>query len=137
MRIRESESEDHPWFNLTPMLDLTFNLLTFFMLATAFVNPEKMLDIQLPEAQSGEAPGKTLEELVINVSREGKVTLSGQVMDGNALLDVLKRAAQRNPTTPVTIRGDRLAHHQEIVRVMDACGTAGLSNLSVGTLEGS
>jgi biopolymer transport protein ExbD len=38
-------------------------------------------------------------------------------------------------TTPVTIRGDRLVHHEDVVGVMDACGSAGLSNLAVGTLE--
>lgn len=121
--------------NLTPMIDVVFQLLIFFMLATTYQNPEKELDIELPSAESGRQEEQMPEELVINVFRDGRIALSGQVLDDAALSNALKSAALRNPDTPVTIRGDRLVHHEHIVQVMDACGLAGLQNLSVGTLE--
>ena len=56
-----------------------------------------------------------------------------RIAERDQLLAVLKGAAQHDAETPVTIRGHRRAQHQSIVGVMDACGVAGLSNLSVGT----
>ena len=72
---------------------------------------------------------------MINVSRDGQLTLGGRSLDRAGLDAELLRVARRDPETPVTIRGDRLVHHEDIVGVMDACGSAGLSNLAVGTLE--
>ena len=51
------------------------------------------------------------------------------------LEEELLRAARSHADVPVTIRGDRLVHHEDVVAVLDACGLAGLSNVAVGTLE--
>jgi biopolymer transport protein ExbD len=123
--------------NLTPLIDVVFQLLIFFMVATTFVNPEKEINIELPQAQSGEHAEEDLDEIVINVLADGSVMVSGQNLAQAALLDTLRARARSNPQTPVTIRGDRLVHHENIVSVMDACGQAGLLNLSVGTIEES
>lgn len=134
MRLSELPDED-PGFNLTPMIDVVFQLLIFFMLATTFQDPEKELDIELPVAESGSEQDKETEELIINVFQDGRVSLQGQILDDGALANALKSAALKNPDTQVTIRGDRLAHHENIVRVMDSCQLAGLQNLAVGTLD--
>ena len=138
MRIREQQdSADEPMFNLTPMIDVVFQLLIFFMLATTYKQEERELGIELPSAASAREPEPLPEEIVINVFRDGRVSLAGRSVEREALESYLQRAGRADPTTPVTIRGDRLVHHEEIVRVMDACGTAGLSNLAVGTLDPS
>lgn len=136
MRIPDPPEED-PGFNLTPMIDVVFQLLIFFMLATTYRDPEKELDIELPVAESGREEQKQPEELVINVFRDGRISLGGQLVDESALGNALRATALRNPDTQVTIRGDRLVHHESVVAVMDACGLAGLQNLAVGTLEGT
>jgi len=137
VKIPEDENNDEMVLNLTPMIDVVFLLLIFFMVATTFLDPEREIDLELPKAESGRSAEQVLEELVINVMRDGSVTLSGQQVDRDGLLQVLRTSAQQDPTTPVTIRGDRLSSHESIVTVMDACGVAGLRNLSVGTLEGT
>ena len=135
MNIRDEEGLDEPAVNLTPMIDVVFQLLIFFMVATTFLDPEREIDVELPEASSGEALDERTDEIVINVMRDGALVLAGDTVDRDALLRTLTSAAERNPETPITIRGDRLVHHESIVGVMDACGTAGLYNLSIGTME--
>lgn len=134
MKIGERQDEE-PILNLTPMIDVVFQLLVFFMVATTFLDPEKEIGIELPEAASA-AVAENVDELIINVFADGRIVVSGEDVPAESLLATLKSAAQRDPETPVTIRGDRLVHHESIVQVMDACGRAGLYNLAVGTLEG-
>ena len=135
MRIAVDEGADEMALNLTSLIDVVFLLLIFFMVATTFLDPEREIGIELPTASSAEPRVDLPDELVINVGREGELTLGGRSLDRAGLDAELSRVARRAPETPVTIRGDRLVHHEDIVGVMDACGAAGLSNLAVGTLE--
>jgi biopolymer transport protein ExbD len=129
--------EDEPTINLTPMIDVVFTLLVFFMLATKFAERERELDVQLPAASAASEPTPTPEELVINVSREGGVSIDGRALQGEALAKVLADTAHRAPGIPVTVRGDRRGAYDDIVQVLNECMRAGLSNLSLSTLDGS
>jgi biopolymer transport protein ExbD len=131
-QTRRSEPAE---INLTALIDVVFLLLIFFMVATTFLDPEREISIELPEATTASVSEELPQEIVINVLRDGTLSVNGGSVDRAALDSVLKRAAKSDPTTPVTIRGDRLVHHEDVVGVMDACGSAGLSNLAVGTLE--
>lgn len=133
MRIRTPEDGDEPALNLTPLIDVVFNLLLFFMLATTFLTPERSLDVELPQARAGRTQGEAAREIVLSVTRDGGVLLAGRRVDFGLLERELRAAAARDPRTPVTIRGDRRVEHQAIVRVLDACRLAGLANLSLGT----
>ena len=94
--------EDDPTINLTPMIDVVFTLLVFFMLATTFAERERMLDIDLPTASSVESPAKGL---VINVPRDGKIWVDGKSLQGEDLARTLSDASHRDPNTAVTVRG--------------------------------
>lgn len=132
MNIRE-ESEEELILNLTPLIDVVFLLLIFFMVTTTFLDPEREIDVELPVAESAGEPDRTPEEIIVNVLENGDLVMSGETVTRDELIVVLKRTAQHDPKTPVTIRGHRSARHEAIVGVMDACGLAGLSNLAVGT----
>lgn len=136
MKLRRRE-DDEPVLNLTPMIDVVFQLLVFFMVATTFLDPERAIEIALPEASAGEPITDEIKELVINVFADGRMVVGGQDVDDAQLLQTLKAAALSDPDTPVTIRGDGQARHERIVQVMDACQRAGLTQFNVGTLEGS
>lgn len=136
MKIRAADDEE-PILNLTPMIDVVFQLLVFFMVATTFLDPEQEIGIDLPEAVSGTRPEAERIEITINVFADGRVVLAGQELSADELLAALRSAASADQRTAVTIRGDQVAPHRSIVAVMDACAQAGLSNLAVGTLEGS
>jgi biopolymer transport protein ExbD len=135
MRIRDDDSAEEFVINMTPVIDVVFLLMIFFMLATTYMNPEKQLELDLPRAESGTEAKDLPEELVINVFKDGSMILSGQPVDQEGLRAGLERAARSDPEVPVIIRGDRDARHEAIVSVMDACGVVGLANLSVGTLD--
>jgi biopolymer transport protein ExbD len=137
VRIRDDALADEIALNLTSLIDVVFLLLVFFMVATTFLDPERQLDLDLPQAASGVEREMPPEELVLNVFRDGRIALGGRELDDQALRGALERAARSDPATPVTIRGDARVEHARIVAVMDACALAGLSNLSVGTLKGT
>lgn len=130
-------ADDEPTLNLTAMTDVVFNLLVFFMCATTFLQAvETEIEVDLPSAESSGEPERAPEEIVITVREDGGIYVSGAPRAPADLLALLRAAAESDPETPVTIRGDRRAEHQAIVSVMDACGSAGLFNLSVGTTRG-
>ncbi|HTF87146.1 MAG TPA: biopolymer transporter ExbD [Planctomycetota bacterium] len=135
MRVRDEDNEAEPEFSMAPMIDVVFQLLIFFMVSTTYTSEEKELNVDLPTAQSGAAPGGAPQELVINVFRDGRVSLAGHPVSAAELNHELAQAAGRSRSTQITIRGDRLASHERIVAVMDACGVAGLSNLALGTRD--
>ncbi len=131
MKLRDT-LEDDPTINLTPMIDVIFTLLVFFMLATTFAERERMLDIDLPATSSVEA---TAKGLVINVPRDGDIWVDGKSLQAADLSRTLADASRRDPNTAVTVRGDRAGAYERIVSVLDECARAGLSNLSLSTLE--
>jgi biopolymer transport protein ExbD len=136
MRIRDDDGAlTDPEFSMAPMIDVVFQLLIFFMVSTTYASEEKELGVELPTAQSGETSGGAPQELVINVFRDGRMSFGGRTVDESQLERELLAAARSNRGTQVTIRGDRLASHERIVAVMDACGLAGLSNLALGTRD--
>ena len=135
MNLQTEDGPEEFILNLTPMIDVVFLLLVFFMVATTFLDPEREIEMELPQAESGEAVESELDELVINVQSDGTVFLGTEQLDADALSARLRSVAARDPETPVTIRGDRDARHQDIVRVMDACGIAGLSQMALGTIQ--
>jgi biopolymer transport protein ExbD len=136
MQVNDGDGSDELVLNLAPMIDVVFLLLIFFMVATTFVEKEKEMGLDLPQAESGEEAERTPDEVVINLMRDGRILVAGEEVDRSALIESLTRVARRDPETPVTIRGDKEVFHQHVVSVMDACRVAGLSNLGVMTLDG-
>jgi biopolymer transport protein ExbD len=135
MRVRDEDSIPDPEFSMAPLIDVVFQMLVFFLVASSWGVKEKQLDLELPSAQSASAPEALPDELVIDVRRDGGVVLRGRELERAALQGELAGIARANPRLPVTIRGDRLVHHEDVVAVMDACGLAGLTNLAIGTLD--
>lgn len=136
MRIRCEEELESPSSDLTSMTDIVFLMLVFFLLATAFIDPERALDLELPRAEHARDPEIEPREIVIEVARDGALAIGGEPIAADDLEGELRRRAG-SEKVPITIRGDRLAHHEAIVAVLDACGAAGLTDVSVGTIEGS
>jgi biopolymer transport protein ExbD len=135
MKIRSVDAEEEPQINLTAMIDTFMLLLIFFMLATNFAQIEKDMDVALPPAESGELAQQIPDEIVVNLTKDGRLVLLGKEVDEAALQSTLQAAAQKDPKTPVTIRGDKEVNHGRVVAVMDACGIAGLTNLQIGVLD--
>ncbi len=136
MRIQDDDGGEELVLNLAPMIDIVFLLLIFFMVATTFVQREKELGIDLPVAESGEESFLETDEIVINLLQDGAIKLNGEDVSRQQLERLLSNAANTNPDTPVTIRGDREVVLQRVVAVMDACRLAGLTDIGMTTLDG-
>lgn len=119
---------------LTPLIDVVFLLLIFFMVSTTFVR-ETQLKIDLPEA-SGEAAERDSSVVEISIDRSGGYAVNGQVV-ANRQLQTLMRALEAvtdgDASRPLIITADANATHESVVRAMDAAGKLGLTSLSITT----
>lgn len=122
--------------NLTPLIDIVFLLLIFFMVSTTFTK-ENHLSIDLPEASS-EQRTVAPQAIEILISANGEYSINDQALI-NHQLDTLKRGLQKalgdNRTAPVIITADARTPHEAVVRAMDAAGQLGLVNLSITTRQ--
>ncbi len=130
-------SRDEVGVDLTPLIDVVFLLLIFFMVSTTFIR-ETQLKIDLPEA-SGELQEVEPDTIEITVDRRGDYAVNERLLVNNEM-DTLLRAlrevlAEREPSARVIITADANAAHANVVRAMDAAGRVGLSRISITTRQ--
>ena len=124
--------------NLTPMIDVVFLLLIFFLVATKFEEQERALDVVLPQASEAMPLSSKPKELFVNVSREGQYIVNGQQLNDASLLTALQQAAANNPgRQTVIIRADKRCVWQFVVNVMNLCNKARIRDYRVTTEGGS
>lgn len=120
--------------NLTPLIDVVFLLLIFFMVSTTFTN-EAHLQINLPEA-GGEVAAAQTETLEVVIDVDGGYTVNGQRLL-NSQRVTLRRAiidqVGDNRDLPFIISADAETPHQSVVTVMDVAGKLGFAGLSITT----
>lgn len=121
---------------LTPLLDVMFLLLVFFLVSTSFVKPEKSIDIKLPTADQAVQPPKETDTVFVNVKESGVIVVAGRVIAGQQDLEqTFDRARKENSDTVVVIRGDRKVFHNDIVRVMNGALAAGIEDISIAVFD--
>ncbi len=121
---------------LTPLIDVVFLLLIFFMVTTTF-RQESEFDITLPEAS--QTPTEQSDQLTVHVDAGGRYRVNEQPLPGTsvaALRAYLEAAMESGEITVLTIRADADTPHQAVVRVMDAAGQAGLQRIAIATTQG-
>lgn len=131
-RQRRQEIE----INLTPLIDVVFLLLIFFMVSTTFTK-ETHLEVDLPEAAAA-TPVTDVESIDILINAEGQYSVNGQALV-NTQPSTLRRAiaeiAGDARTLPLVITADATTPHQAVVTAMDVAGQLGFSQLSITTRE--
>jgi biopolymer transport protein ExbD len=122
---------------MTPLIDVVFLLLIFFLVAGEFEEEERRLRIVLPTATSATPMTGKPREFVVDIDASGTIYLSGQVVPLDELERLLIAAVAKNPTNQtVVIRADHQTPFQPVVSVMDACNRTGVTDYSVTTKEG-
>lgn len=117
--------------NLTPLIDIVFLLLVFFMLTSHFVQ-EQAIDIDLPVADSGEAVGEE-EQLELVINAEGRFLLNDHFVEVDNLEAELRERLQPRSDKSLRVRGDRQAPLGQAVSVLDAARNAGASSVDIVT----
>jgi len=135
--LRERLHRSSGWqFNMTPLIDVTFLLLTYFMLASHFASAEKP-DLKLPHPDNSQAMEKLQEnKLIINMlyrqdATEPQLTFGPvEVASMTELGERLANLARHNPTVEITLRADRRLRYGDVKRVMEM-----VAGLNLGTLQ--
>ena len=122
--------------NLTPLIDVVFLLLIFFMVSTTFEQTSK-LKIDLPEA-SAKAEQQPDKKIVIGIDVKGRFYINDRQLVNTqvkTLKIALMKVAGDNKQIPIVLRADAKTPHQAVVTAMDAAAQVGLTRLSISTLE--
>ena len=119
---------------LTPLIDMVFLLLIFFLVATTFRQEEREMQIALPFAGSSAPISTMLRELIVNVDAEGTVIVAGRRLDDADLESLVSEAVAGNPDQKLTVRGDRATAYAHVVRVLDICKACGIQEPYLDTV---
>jgi biopolymer transport protein ExbD len=116
--------------NMTPMIDIVFLLLIFFLLTTNFISAEG-ISVKLPQARSTTA--QTQEDITVQISKAGEIYIRGERMNEGSLYDRLCTLIGNNAHKLVIIKADREIILNKAVKVMDIAKTAGAERLCIAT----
>lgn len=125
------QTEENPQLNLTPMIDVLFLLIIFFVAGTRFAEMERQVDLNLPEVAAHAQLDDAKREYSIHVFREGGVTLDGVGVSLDELKTKVSDLRSRSPRATFVVRGDGEGQYQRVAEVMSCCREAGVSNLAM------
>ncbi|HEC15457.1 MAG TPA: biopolymer transporter ExbD [Sedimenticola sp.] len=116
--------------NLTPMLDIVFIMLIFFVVTTSFVR-ESGIEVDRPQAQT--AKPRESSNILIAINAGGEIWIDRHSVDIRAVRAAIERLRAQNPEGAVIIQGDRSAQIGLLVKVMDQVRLAGVTNVAIAT----
>ncbi|MBE3070283.1 MAG: biopolymer transporter ExbD [Planctomycetes bacterium] len=122
MRIdRKSEEESVELMNMTPIIDVVFNLLIFFLVGTRYAEIERDMLVNPPAAQHARPVTAVPRELIVNVTPDGRYVIANVEYKAADLERLIARAVKENPDQAVVVRGDRSVILQLPVNVLNLC----------------
>jgi len=124
--IRNADPRSDTHVDFVPMVDVLFNLLIFFLLATSMAQAEREMHIALPQAAASGPITAAVREIIINIDAEGRAIVAGKAVADEDLSQLIRSAAAANPDQKVSVRGDRTAAYANVARVLDLCKGAGV-----------
>ena len=132
MRRRKYSEDDHE-IDMTPLIDIVFILLIFFIVATSFVR-ETGVEVERPRAAT--AASKEQVSLMIGISSAGRVYIEGHEIDIQNVKARMESFLAESPGGAVVILADKACPTGITVKVLDSCRLAGVKNLSVAARAG-
>ena len=136
MSVRIKKGEALGSLSLTPLIDMVFLLLIFFLVASRFEEQERELQVNLPDASEARPLVAPPRELFINIDRNGQYFVTGKVVGIEELLDICMRRYDDNPrNASAVIRADRDCRWQPIVAAINVCKKARIQNYRVTTRD--
>ncbi|MCW9025653.1 MAG: biopolymer transporter ExbD [Gammaproteobacteria bacterium] len=134
MRKRHSDnSSADSDINLTPMLDVVFIMLIFFVVTTSFVK-ESGVEVNRPSADTAQSQDNA--NILIAIRPNGEIWIDGRAVDIRAVRATIERLRVEFPESQVVIQGDRAAPIGLLVKVMDQVRLAGITNVAIAADEG-
>lgn len=124
--------EEEANIDMTPMLDVVFIMLIFFIVTASFVK-EAGIDVNRPEAAT--AVKKDRANILIAISEKGEIWINKRRIDERAVQANIERLHAENPQGTVVIQADKKATTETLIKVMDASRAAGVFDVSIAAQE--
>lgn len=126
-----TQLDEQPSLNLTSMIDVLFLLIIFFMVGTKFTEMERKIGLKVPQVSNVDALTSAPEKKVVNVYRDGQITLDQETLTLDELSRKLSAARSQYEDLGVLVRGDGSGEFQYVADVLNACRKAGITELGV------
>lgn len=120
---------------ISPMIDMSFLLLVFFIVTTMNMSEVKTVPVQLPAATQAQLQQES--RFNVAVKEDGSLYLGTTPITQQALIDQAKKAAAGNPQFSVVIYGDGRVPYQKVLGLLDACKAAGITRVGLAAEKGS
>lgn len=134
MRVRR-RSESDARVQMTPMIDMTFLLLVFFLVTSKITSEQKKLEIRLPLASAARVPDDASGREIINLDAEGRIYTGDREVDMAGLKAFLKKRLIEHPPLKISVRADARTRAGLIKDVMKAAADAGAIEVVFATLQ--
>ena len=128
MNMNQFDDEEDNEVNLTPMLDVVFIMLIFFIVTASFVK-ESGIDVNRPNAATAERKEKG--NILVAISEDNQIWIDRRQVDPRALRANIERMHAENPNGAVVIQADEESKNKLLVLVMDAARTVGVKSVSI------
>lgn len=131
-RLRAPDDEGGNKINLTPMLDVVFIMLIFFIVTATFVK-ETGLDVNQPEDDEVQEPDPDKRSIVVRITNHDRIIIAQRTVDLRAVRANIERLSAENPEAPVIIQPHPDSTTDAMIHVMDSARQAGVYNISFAT----
>ena len=127
---RFSRTDEESEINLTPMLDVVFIMLIFFIVTATFIK-QAGIDVYRPVALTGEQ--KPTVSVLVAISENGDIWIDNKRVDVNAVRAHIERLHAENPKGGLVIQADRDSKSEKLIAVLNAARAAGLTQVAIST----
>ena len=131
---RKHRASDEAEINITPMLDIVFIMLIFFIVTTSFVK-EKGLEVSRPSSSPPKEIKKSKGPIVVRIDANGNITMKGRMLERKAVEANLEREKAEKPDSPLIIAAHPDAETDALVTILDAAEAVGVGSVSVATTQ--
>ena len=130
-----SRRKPPPTINLTPLIDVVFILLIFFLLTTTFRSTTG-LDIDLPNASTAKTPAENAQ-VILNLNQAGELFIGENQFTEAEVIQMLKKNEQPSENLFIILQADERVSHGTVVNLLDLLRGSGLQNVAIGTQPNS
>lgn len=132
MPTRRQKSEDAT-INLTPMIDVVFLLVIFFMVGSKFSEAESRINVNVPSVGSMRPMTRVPDERIVAIGMDGNISLDGATVSLPQLTETLRQQHASYPALKVAVRGEADGTLQQTVEVLQAVRSSGVDQIGIST----